>query len=268
MNASVQSNYYLSPLPNSVLDESIGAFLIGTLLGLTLYGMVVHQTYQYFHRYKDNDIYVRSFALEIAVAQGETKEQAACGPGGITLSYLTTTTYLDGHHRSHFLWQSLSALMYSNTSRARARTPDPVGYLTPEFLNIAVAGAAVVSDLLTTGIFITSLKNSRTGFRQTDRMLDRLIRYAVYTGVLTGILLSTAIAIIVTKVYGVSVLAVLHTRRSSIEVAERGQRERIGIHVIATGTRTSSTLEDFGHIQVSHGRSDSIVTKANRAESA
>ncbi|KAI0631815.1 hypothetical protein C8Q77DRAFT_162891 [Trametes polyzona] len=268
--------------------------MIGTSVGLILYGMTVHQAYQYVRMYGGDDIYVKSFvcclfvvetihittcvhscyyylvvsyfnppalqrgiwsmqvqsvicALEILVSQGFFARRAYKLRPQYTLLVVLAVVF------------SLVAFVLGTAATAESiRVQTFASFIKYTWLDCAAFGAAVASDIITNGILIVVLKNSRTGFKQTDHVLDRLILYTINTGLLTGILnllglifvrvlpnlVSFGIAIVVTKVYANSVLAVLNTRQSTTEVAESPHPERFGIHIISTRTETDSWAAD------------------------
>ncbi|TFK80431.1 hypothetical protein K466DRAFT_605339 [Polyporus arcularius HHB13444] len=98
---------------------------------------------------------------------------------------------------------------------------------------------AVTADPLLTGVFIHSLRRSRTGFKQTDSTIDVLVLYSINTGLITGyreLLLSlqrprisirilpddliyAAVGVVGTKLYATTLLAALNSRQS---LAARG----------------------------------------------
>ncbi|EIW52143.1 uncharacterized protein TRAVEDRAFT_53571 [Trametes versicolor FP-101664 SS1] len=49
------------------LDDSLGAVLLGIILGSMLYGLTVHQTYRYFKLYPKDALYLKSLILVILV---------------------------------------------------------------------------------------------------------------------------------------------------------------------------------------------------------
>ncbi|KAI0330297.1 hypothetical protein GY45DRAFT_1434763 [Cubamyces sp. BRFM 1775] len=96
-------------------------------------------------------------------------------------------------------------------------------------------GAAVAIDFLLTGTLIIALHKSRTGFKRTDTLIDVLIIYTINTGLLTGILsvlslifalvapdnmIYFALNLIATKCYANSLLAVLNSRKTLMGTRE------------------------------------------------
>ncbi|KAI0351523.1 hypothetical protein OH77DRAFT_926599 [Trametes cingulata] len=103
------------------------------------------------------------------------------------------------------------------------------------WMTAGALGAGMISDSLTTGVLIVTLRNSRTGikFSATDRLVHRLILYAVNTGLLTGFFnvlgltcalvmpnnfIYFAITIVAIKIYASCVLAALNSRTSLAEL--------------------------------------------------
>ncbi|KAI0759571.1 hypothetical protein BD413DRAFT_271275 [Trametes elegans] len=101
----------------------------------------------------------------------------------------------------------------------------------------AIYGLAVTIDLLVTGVLITVLLNSKTGFNRTDSLIQTLIIYSINSGLITSIagvisfvfalvlpgnMIYFAVGLIATKLYANSVLAVLNTRRFLSEQAMDG----------------------------------------------
>ncbi|KAH9850487.1 hypothetical protein C2E23DRAFT_313309 [Lenzites betulinus] len=272
------------------LDSTIGAFLIGTFLGLILYGITVHQVHRYFRVYAQDRKLLKG--LVICIFTIETFHMITCMHACYTYlvtNYFNPASLLKGtwsiqlqaitcaveilvaqsfYSRRAFLLRRKNAPVVALAvfcsfiafGFAAAATVESIVVKT--FVDfekytwlVSVAfGAAVASDILTTGMLIIVLKKSRTGIKQTDHLIDRLILYAVNTGLLTGTLNSLAlvlirvlpnlvsfgIAVVVTQVYANSVLAVLNTRQSSTETGEPDSNS-IGINFVVTQGDTALT---------------------------
>ncbi|KAI0695205.1 hypothetical protein C8T65DRAFT_744100 [Cerioporus squamosus] len=104
------------------------------------------------------------------------------------------------------------------------------------WLDSAACGAAIVSDLLTAGVLIVNLSRRRTQIKKTNALLNTLIVYTINTGLLTGIVNSLALVFALVRpntmiwiaiefvadgLYTNSVLAVLNSRKSIRETADR-----------------------------------------------
>ncbi|OSC98515.1 hypothetical protein PYCCODRAFT_1470992 [Trametes coccinea BRFM310] len=215
------------------LDDTFGALLVGTFFGTMLYGLMFHQSYRYFRRYPGDLRVTKSFvAILLALETMHTVAVThAC------YMYLVTN-YSRPQALTHGIWSMdlLPLLTGSSSSYLNASTVK--AYVVSTFdefnhfiwLDSAGCAVTVASDVLTTSVLITVLKQSRTGVKQTDYLLDRLVKYSINTGLLIGLfdtvsfvlsffkgdsLIFTGIAIAGTKLYANSVLAVLNSRRSS-----------------------------------------------------
>ncbi|KAI0695201.1 hypothetical protein C8T65DRAFT_744096 [Cerioporus squamosus] len=104
------------------------------------------------------------------------------------------------------------------------------------WIDSAACGAAIVSDSLTAGVLIVTLSRRRTPYEKTNTLLNSLIVYTINTGLLTGIVNSLAlvfalvrpdtmiwiaIEFVAVRLYTNSVLAVLNSRESLREAADR-----------------------------------------------
>ncbi|TFK92017.1 hypothetical protein K466DRAFT_270356 [Polyporus arcularius HHB13444] len=104
------------------------------------------------------------------------------------------------------------------------------------WINSVALGTAVAADSLTAGTLIVYLFRNRTRYAKTNAILYTLILYTINTGLLTGIVNALAIVLAVImpdtmiwlaiefvgfRLYANSVLAVLNSRRSLREAADR-----------------------------------------------
>ncbi|KAL7279424.1 hypothetical protein ACG7TL_007266 [Trametes sanguinea] len=210
------------------LDDTFGALLIGTFFGTMLYGLMFHQSYRYFRRYPGDLRVTKSFvAILLALETMHTVAVThAC------YMYLVTN-YSRPQALTHGIWSMdllplLTGLLILVSQCYVVSTFDEFNHFI--WLDSAGCAVTVASDVLTTSVLITVLKQSRTGVKQTDYLLDRLVKYSINTGLLIGLfdtvsfvlsffkgdsLIFTGIAIAGTKLYANSVLAVLNSRRSS-----------------------------------------------------
>ncbi|EIW53042.1 uncharacterized protein TRAVEDRAFT_53459 [Trametes versicolor FP-101664 SS1] len=209
-----------SPPP---LDNTFGAFLLGTFLGLVLYGVTIHQAYRYIRLYHNDGILVKVFVVCIFVV--ETLQISTCMH---TCYFYLVTNYFDPQALARGVWSiqaqsvicALEVFLSQSFFARRVYLVRPqykvVVALAVSFSIVALAfgtattvqgikihtftrfqhytwmdsvafAAAVASDALTTGVLIYVLKASRTGFKKTDHIIDRLTLYAVNTGFLTGV---------------------------------------------------------------------------------
>ncbi|KAI0631854.1 hypothetical protein C8Q77DRAFT_1159588 [Trametes polyzona] len=209
--------YHLAFLEVPALDDTLGVFLIGTFLSLILYGINVHQAYRYFRLYPEDRTALRLFVACIIVA--ETLFTTSCMH---TCYFYLIKKYFDPLGLLHGVWslQVLPALTGFVIFLTQCFFARRVYLLRPQYrplvaiavffslvtlaetvktyqvvafekfehytwIDCAGLAGAVVSDGLTTSMLLIILRQSRTGFKQTDHILDRLILYTVNTGLLT-----------------------------------------------------------------------------------
>ncbi|EIW57915.1 uncharacterized protein TRAVEDRAFT_48938 [Trametes versicolor FP-101664 SS1] len=211
----------LSALPKiPALDNSYGAMLLGTSLGLMLYGLTLHQTYRYFRLYPRDLKLFKIFVL--AIVTMETVHtiiwMVACYHFLIT-DYFNPASILTGHWSvkinvavtgaSNLICQSFYArrvFLLGPKSRwvvavAGVSMVACLGFdigASVEAFKLSLSdfprfswlvsgayGCAVATDVLLTGALIRVLLHSRTGFKRTDSTLDTLIVYSINTGLLT-----------------------------------------------------------------------------------
>ncbi|KAH9850479.1 hypothetical protein C2E23DRAFT_312666 [Lenzites betulinus] len=247
----------------STLKSAIGAILIGTFLSLILYGVTVHQVYSYFRVYTQDRTLIKAFVICMFVV--ETFHMTTCIHICYTVlvtnyfnisafSYETFTFWSGEQVAAHIMfvmaqsfYERRAALLSPKTIPVitvavllsiatlgfavaeTVRCMNPISCQKYQWLVSAALGSAVASDVLTTGVLIIVLRNSRTGMKGTNRIIDRVILYSVNTGLLTGVLhliglililvnsnlmSSGGILIVVSQVYPNSVLAA-HLQKSA-----------------------------------------------------
>ncbi|KAI0636149.1 hypothetical protein C8Q77DRAFT_1155856 [Trametes polyzona] len=210
------------PLP--ALDNTFGAVLIGTCVGLTFYGLTAHQTYRYFRLYTSDLPILKALVATLMCL--ETWHTALCihmcyyylttnyfkpqallsGVWSLRLLPVTTGVVIFVCHSFYArrvyliggLYRPLVIvvvlLMFGELGFVIASTTE--AFLQPSFasweqftwLISAGFGCAVGADLVLTSALICVLQRSRTGFKSTDSMIDVLIVYTINTGLLTGLL--------------------------------------------------------------------------------
>ncbi|KAI0364320.1 hypothetical protein BV20DRAFT_1125692 [Pilatotrama ljubarskyi] len=214
----------LSLLPKvPSLDDTFGAFLIATFLGLIMYGLTLHQSYRYCRLFPKDAMFLRIIVILTVVL--ETLHIVLCmhvcyyylvtkyfNPAAlldgvwsirilpistvlvilVSEGFFTRRVYLIGRHYRAIV-VVVPILMLAILGFAIAASVD--AFLRPTFadfekvtwLTSAGFGIAVVVDFVLTGALIMTLQKSRTGFQRTDSLIDLLIIYAINTGLLTGI---------------------------------------------------------------------------------
>ncbi|KAL1942061.1 hypothetical protein VTO73DRAFT_6591 [Trametes versicolor] len=217
------------------LDNSYGAMLLGTFLGIMLYGLTIHQTYRYFRLYPRDPRPLKLFVLLIVTL--ETLHTViwmiACYHFLIT-DYFKPSAITAGQwtDKVNVILTSVSMLAtfgFGISGCVKAFELSLVDFPRFSWLISGAYGCALATDTLLTGALIHVLLHSRTGFKSTDSLIDTLILYSINTGLLTGItgLLTFVFALILPgnyiyaglsivnlKLYANSVLAILNSRRS------------------------------------------------------
>ncbi|KAH9939741.1 uncharacterized protein BXZ73DRAFT_99373 [Epithele typhae] len=281
------------------LDAMYGAVLIGTFVGLILYGITLYQSMRFFALYPRESMLLRSLVIGIIVFESifsvltmhicyfylvtnySHPERLAFGVcyyrsyHASLSSFYTWRVYMIG--RKYRLMAMVVALLliaelaFYIGCTYQAFHIDQLSRLSSiSWLLAAGTVTAVVADLLLTLTLVLSLKNSRTGIKETDSLVNTMALYLIYTGLTTGIVASitmimslvypdtlsySASGIVAIRLYGNSMLAALNGRKA---LAKRGVRTFGGSDTSPPGTqlqfRTSRGLE-----HASHREAESVV---------
>ncbi|KAI1792155.1 hypothetical protein LXA43DRAFT_1093969 [Ganoderma leucocontextum] len=238
-----------SPLPtvNPIppIDNTFGAVLIGTFIGLTVFEtfhivLSTHACYYYLVTNYANPDAARSSVWSLGLLSATTASFA----DATHVSALRLGSDLRGFHRALFFFAGrifrlggaryrilvvfACILMVAELAFFCAATAEAIIFKPfSEFqhhtwLISAGAGAAFVADGLLTGVLVNLLRTQRTGVKRMDQIVDSLILYGVNTGLLTGMvtlgsllfslispnnLIYAGFAIVATKMYANSLLA-------------------------------------------------------------
>ncbi|KAH9847841.1 hypothetical protein C2E23DRAFT_889623 [Lenzites betulinus] len=232
-NASVASTATASAVASTAtaaipsLDKTYGVLMIGTFLGLILYGITLQQCYRYTRlpAYREDSTYTRSMVFVILIL--ETVHSVISMHA---IYYYLTTNYFNPTVLFHGVWsvdlipmatgiivavsQSFFArrlwmidrkfrwmavlvciLLLCEAGFSIAITVE--AFRQPDLLQFedvtawmfkAGMGVIVCADSLLTAVLTIVLRRSRTGFENTDTVLNTLIVYTINTGLLTGTL--------------------------------------------------------------------------------
>ncbi|KAI0757571.1 hypothetical protein C8Q80DRAFT_107295 [Daedaleopsis nitida] len=224
----------LAKLPG--LDETYGALLIATFIGLILYGITLHQAYRYYRLYPKDPLALKAvvtvtllletfytillthvcyfylttnYANVLALGRGVWSLNLVPVMSGVviiaTQSFFVRRVYLIGPRYRPIAVLVVVLLVVelgfyiAGTVEAFKFNDDIFATLTRVSWIISTAtGILLVADSTLTVALILALNRSRTGFRRSDSVIDVLILYAVSTGFLTGVLdaLSLMLALI------------------------------------------------------------------------
>ncbi|KAI0654671.1 hypothetical protein C8Q70DRAFT_1086597 [Cubamyces menziesii] len=229
------------------LQDTFGALFIGMCICILLYGMTLHQTYLYW-RFFQRDPRFLKFVVSLIIAKPYNY---------LVIDYFNPLRLLsDTCSQQIDLSSFYTRRVYMIDPSYRVLVALAIILLVSEFgFMVALTVKAfqghkltVSIDSIVSGVLITVLLKSKTGFKRTDSLIQTLMVYTINTGVIAGILtfvfalvmpgnlIYTAVGVVATKLYANSVLAVLNARRSL--------SERVGLD----GSRTN-TLQFGGNLQ-------------------
>ncbi|OSC96318.1 hypothetical protein PYCCODRAFT_1379399 [Trametes coccinea BRFM310] len=196
--------------PGTSLDDTFGAFLIGTLFAVMLYGMTIHQVYQYFRFHSDGErwnkclvclshntletfhvilcihacyyYFIRSFGNwdELAVGVWVVSDLYYVRME-ISLplcSFFARRVYLIS---ASYRVVVLIAVVLLFGELGEFSLPRFAHFQKFTWLISAGAAMAVVADGLLTCILVTVLRKNMTGIKRMDTIVDTLILYTVTT---------------------------------------------------------------------------------------
>ncbi|KAI0773046.1 hypothetical protein BD413DRAFT_611970 [Trametes elegans] len=206
------------------LDSTIGAVLVGTVVGVMLYGLTVHQTYRYFKLYPADRLLLKVLVatilvfetvhtvLWIIVVYHYTISEAFNLPGVLLGHWAVRTTfmitsfavlvcqifyvcrvYLIGFQ---YRWLAVPAVISMLSGFSFGMAGGVEAFLYAHYITdfqhfswmVSIAyGFAVLTDVILTSALVFVLHRSRTGFKRTDSMIDVLIIYTINTGLLTSV---------------------------------------------------------------------------------
>ncbi|KAI0364401.1 hypothetical protein BV20DRAFT_862640 [Pilatotrama ljubarskyi] len=206
------------------LDNTFGAVLLGTFLGLILYGLNLHQSYRYFRLYPADSRILKGLVVAVMFLETVTSifsmhvcydylvtnyfkpEALLHGIWSINLfpvasgivmltsqSFFARRVWLVGpHFRPVVIVASVLCIgelgfFIAATSEAFI-IPTFQGFRKFTWLVSTGSTMAVTADVLLTIALIVVLQRSRTGLKRTDSMIDVMITYSVNTGGLFNLL--------------------------------------------------------------------------------
>ncbi|KAI0833817.1 hypothetical protein BC628DRAFT_54861 [Trametes gibbosa] len=205
------------------LNSTYGAVLIGTFIGLLLYGVTLHQAYRYARRHLMDSLYIKSYVgflvilgtwhavvsmhmnywyLVINYFQPLALFKPVWSIDILPIStaiaiiscqcFFARRVYLVGK-RFRPLVAIAAILFLGEFGFALAGSvqafilPSLAAYRNVAWVNSAGFGIAVGVDTMMTTVLVYVLRGSRTGFKRTNSVIDLLIAYTVTTGFLTDV---------------------------------------------------------------------------------
>ncbi|KAI0651207.1 hypothetical protein C8Q79DRAFT_1004511 [Trametes meyenii] len=242
----------LVPASPPSLDNSFGAWLLGTFFGLLMQGMIYHQAYRYFRLYPKDPALLKAWVVAVVYAYLVTnyfKPEVLLGTpvwsmallpilgsfaAVVSQSFFARRVYMFGPRYRIIVAIAMLCYLaffgfYTTLSVKIFHVKDLQGFLKFSWMASVGSSLMMVGDFLTTAVLIYALRRSRTGITRTDSLLDLLIMYAVSTGLLICVfnvlnvafaialpdnLIYTATSIMLTKLYANTFLVALNTRHS------------------------------------------------------
>ncbi|KAM5544715.1 hypothetical protein V8D89_001613 [Ganoderma adspersum] len=204
------------------LDNTFGAILIGTFLGLMLYGLSLHQTYRYFRMYPRDTLLLKATIICLSVL--DTVHSIACMHASyfyLVTNYFKPLALLSGVWSVQIL-APLTGLTVLVAQSFYARRVYLLGsgyvfvvipvvllmlgtlgftiassleiYVQKTFADFehftwlmsAAFGCSLATDIVLAAALIFFLSRSRTAFKGTNSALSVLIVYTVNTGLITS----------------------------------------------------------------------------------
>ncbi|KAI1784893.1 hypothetical protein LXA43DRAFT_1100915 [Ganoderma leucocontextum] len=219
---STASSSALGGLP--ALDNTFGAILIGTFLGLMLYGLSLHQTYRYFRQYPRDTLLLKATIVclvildavhsiacmhasyfylvtnyfnPLALLSGVWSVQLLAPLTGLTVlvaqSFYARRVYLLG---SGYVFVVIPVVLFMLGTLGFTVASSLEIYVQKTFVEFehftwlmsAAFGCSLATDIVLAAALIIFLTHSRTAFKRTNSALSVLIVYTVNTGLLTSAL--------------------------------------------------------------------------------
>ncbi|KAI0746332.1 hypothetical protein C8Q80DRAFT_766907 [Daedaleopsis nitida] len=208
----------LQQLTIPALDNTFGAYLIGSIVGLGLYGIFLHQVFIYYNHYTKDVAILKVMVAAVVILEtfSATLNMHAC-------YYYLVTSYFKPTNLQRPVWSlclstvilvltdivaqsffvrrlflvggywrpiSIAVALMMIIKFAFATAATTVSFLMGDFSHIdKIAWLVAVSSIITTigdvmltvGLFL-ALRNMRTGIRNTDSMVQVITLYAINTG--------------------------------------------------------------------------------------
>ncbi|KAH9939756.1 uncharacterized protein BXZ73DRAFT_99388 [Epithele typhae] len=205
------------------LDNTYGSVLIGTCLGLILYGVTLLQSYRYFQLFPADRPFLKMLVVAMLILEtlytvlsmhicywslvtnyanpqalftGRSVWSLAFLPLASGLLMMTSQIFFLRRiiivGRKYWPCAGVAIMLiitqvsFESLATQRAFTLDVSNV--HEIFGPSSTGAvfALAADLIITGTLILSLWQSKTGFSQTNTLLNKLILYSVNTGLIAG----------------------------------------------------------------------------------
>ncbi|CDO68789.1 hypothetical protein BN946_scf184989.g55 [Trametes cinnabarina] len=261
------------------LDNTLGAWLLGTFFGTLLQGTVYHQAYRYSRLYPNDPAYLKTWVYYIF----HFNHTNAHGPDHSFHLQVVVVVLLETLNTA-LTWHSSYVYLIKNFANPIALLSAPVCLRVHnlpaalKFSWMASTGSCIMmaGDFLVTFVLIYALQKSRTGIRRTDSLLDLLIVYAVSTGFVICVfnalnvafafafpnnLIYSAFSIILTKLYANTLLVALNTRKSLVS------RGILGDNETSPFMSTVARRQKASAVVIAHRNTSEITSTAMQTQS-
>ncbi|EIW52152.1 uncharacterized protein TRAVEDRAFT_53580 [Trametes versicolor FP-101664 SS1] len=190
-------------------DTTLGAVLLGLVVGIMLYGITVYQAYKYYTVYADDGIRLKLYITVVLLFEtfhsalwtivcyhylvtdafdllgliyAEWSLKLTILITGLTVfisqAFYAHRVYYLGHR--YYRWLAIPVVVSMVTSLGAPLSLTCL--ILPKWLISIGYGFAVASDIMLTGALVFVLHRSRTGLKRSDSILDTLIKYTINTG--------------------------------------------------------------------------------------
>ncbi|PIL32471.1 hypothetical protein GSI_05174 [Ganoderma sinense ZZ0214-1] len=293
------------PLPHISIDKSFGSMLIGTFLGLVLYGITLHQVYRYTRMYPSDRIELK---LAVPVYFSVVLETIHMALSCHTCYFYLVSNYLDpeklkyptqAENQIEVQWSGSQSFLASSSALRKLTKGWYRMLVFLAWLIACASGSALGADTILTTVLIIALRQNRSGVKRTDSVMDVLVLYTITTGLITSISVIalflavvifpadvgvfTAISVIMTKFYANTLLAALNSRRSLNDRAaitisgtdifgtevRRQERNSSGTHArppVSIALRANTGTQSSGSDSYGYGTDSSFVQSAGKTE--
>ncbi|KAI9058829.1 hypothetical protein FKP32DRAFT_1680528 [Trametes sanguinea] len=201
------------------LDNTLGAWLLGTFFGTLLQGTVYHQAYRYSRLYPNDPMYlklwvlvvvlietlntaltwhssyvylIKNFANPIALLGAPVWSMSVLPiPGSlaavVSQAFFARRLYMINRRYTPIAIVAMACFLsfagfYIGLSIRSLKVHNLPESLTFSWMASTGSSIMMAGDFLVTSVLIYALQKSRTGIPRTDSLLDLLIVYAVSTG--------------------------------------------------------------------------------------
>ncbi|KAI0355935.1 hypothetical protein OH77DRAFT_1520525 [Trametes cingulata] len=231
----MDASFLDTPTPNlPVSQASIGTIVVCVYVSLILFGILVHQVYEYLRTYTADHLYLKRLVLaSLYAAHIPPHSWTAAESDDLELFFIRRTWIVGRKPEYKPLVAVAAVCSVAQLAVAIAGTVQITRGGTVEdalhyaWIASAYNGLAVAAHVLLTGILIISLHQQRTGITRTDSLIAVLMLYAINTGLVQTIintlvlifaliaphdLVYSGLGMVGSRLYPITLLAALNAR--------------------------------------------------------